>query len=167
LGVLQEGLELCAIHGQDPEPFRTAACFHDLFRGIAPEELRTIAEREGLEPRYWDSPNLAHGKLAALAMEREYGITDPDILNAVCYHTTGRPAMSKLEQILYIADASERGREYPGVETLRKLARNDLNEACLWSMNSTIAFVEARGQQLDPDTLRARDHLLAQRDPAK
>ena len=93
-------------------------------------------------------------------MERDYGITDRDIINAVSYHTTGRAGMSLLEKIIYIADAIEPGRNYPGVEDVRVLAWQDLDRACLLSLERTIDFVRGQGNFLDSDTLEARDYLL-------
>ena len=114
----------------------------------------------GLPKRYMDNPNLAHGKIAAIIMERDYGISDSDILNAVSFHTTGRPAMSLLEKIIYIADAIEPNRSYPGVEEVREAAFKDLDEACLLSLNRTIEYVREQGNFLDEDTLDARDYFI-------
>ena len=92
-------------------------------------------------------------------MERDFGITDPDIINAVSYHTTGRPAMSALEKVIYIADAIEPNRNYPGVEAIRKMAEEDLDKACLLSMDRTIEYVQQQGNFLDTDTIAARNDL--------
>ncbi len=50
-----------------------------------------------------------------------------EIIDAVRYHTTGRYGMSLLEKIIYIADAIEPGRTYPGVDEIRKLADTDID----------------------------------------
>ena len=93
-------------------------------------------------------------------MERDYGITDRDIINAVSYHTTGRAGMSLLEKIIYIADASEPGRNYPGVERLRSEMKTDIDSAVLAALESTIKLVSDEGKFLDDDTVKARDYLL-------
>ena len=49
----------------------------------------------------------------------ELGITDPDILHAIRYHTTARRDMSLLEQIIYLADFISADRHYKDVETMR------------------------------------------------
>ncbi len=54
-------------------------------------------------------------------MRRDFGITDRELLDAVSYHTTGRAGMTLLEKIIFIADAVEPGRDYPGVEEIREL----------------------------------------------
>ena len=108
---------------------------------------------------YLDNANLAHGPIAAKIMKRDYGITDPDLLNAVRYHTTGRAGMSLLEKVLYLADAIEPGRNYPGVEEIRKRAETSLDDACLLSMERSIRYIEDRGLFLHEDTIKARDDL--------
>jgi len=162
MGVLEYGLHLCALYGGDTARFRFAALCHDLFRGISVEKLNPIVEREGLPAKYLGNPSLAHGKLAALEMERAYGVEDPDILNAVNYHTTGRADMSLLEKILYVADAAEPGRDYPDVDTLRVIAEKNLDEACLYSMEHTISHVKELGGFLDEDTVKAAEFLRHQ-----
>ncbi len=167
-GVLEYGLHLCDRYGGEGKDelkrkYVLAAVAHDLYRGISVEALDPIVEREGLPERYRGNPSLAHGKLAAIELERAYGVTDPDILNAVNYHTTGRPAMSLLETVLYVADAAEPNRDYPGVDELRERAEHDLDDAALFSMERTIRYVKERGQDLDPDTEAAADYLRKKR----
>ena len=113
-------------------------------------------EKLGLDPeRYGENINLAHGKIAAYVMEHKLGITDPDILDAVRYHTTGRAGMSQLEKVVFLADAIEPARDYPLVKTLREKAEEDLDLACMLSLEGTIRYVEKQGVYLDPDTAEA------------
>ena len=64
------------------------------------------------------NPSLLHGPVAAVWAEKELGITDRSILDAIRYHTTGRAGMSRLEMVVYLADLIEPGRRYPGVDRL-------------------------------------------------
>ena len=92
-------------------------------------------------------------------MEKDWGVTDREILDAISYHTTGRAHMTLLDKVLYLADAIEPAREYPKVEELRKLAKVDLDAACLASLENTKAFVESRGTKVDQDTIAAIHYL--------
>ncbi len=159
-GVRATAMALAEKYGADPHKAEIAALFHDMYRGVPVEVLNYYVKHLGLPKRYMDNPNLAHGKIAAIIMERDYGISDSDILNAVSFHTTGRPAMSLLEKIIYIADAIEPNRSYPGVEEVREAAFKDLDEACLLSLNRTIEYVREQGNFLDEDTLDARDYFI-------
>lgn len=158
--VAEEAKKLAQRYGEDVERAEIAALFHDFFRGVPEQALNGYVRQLGLSTSYLDNANLAHSKIAAYIMEQDYQIKDQDILNAVSYHTTGRENMSKLEKIIYLADAIEPNRSYPGVEEIRELAYRDLDEACLLSLQHSIDFVSNRGLYLDQDTVMARDSLI-------
>jgi predicted HD superfamily hydrolase involved in NAD metabolism len=157
--VAEEAKKLAQQYGEDMEKAELAALFHDLFRGVGKEELNEYVGRLGLASAYLDNPDLAHGKIAACVMEREFYVADRDIINAVSFHTTGRADMSRLEKILYLADAIEPNRDYPGAGALRELAYKDLDQACLAALERTIEHVTGKGLHLDRHTLEARDSL--------
>lgn len=159
-GVRQTAVKLALKYGADVGKAETAALFHDMFRGVPEDVLNYYVKHLGLDDKYMNNSNLAHGKIAAIIMERDYDVKDTDIINAVSYHTTGRAGMSLLEKIIYIADAVEPNRRYPGVEQLRAVLDEDLDKACLLSLNRTIDYVTGLGNFLDPDTICARDDLL-------
>lgn len=159
-GVRDCAIKLAEKYGADAEKAEAAALFHDMFRGVSEEALNYYVKHLGLDHKYLNNCNLAHGKIAAIIMKRDYGIDDEDVLNAVSFHTTGRPGMSLLEKIIYIADAIEPNRNYPGVAELRQAAERDIDEACLLSLTRTIDYVESQGNYLDTDTLDARDYFL-------
>ena len=161
-GVRVTAMNLAKKYGADPEKAEVAALFHDMYRGVSVDVLNYYVKHLGLSEIYLNNGNLAHGKIAAIVMERDFGITDPDIINAVSYHTTGRPAMSALEKVIYIADAIEPNRNYPGVEEIRQAAEEDLDKACLLSLSRTIEYVRQQGNFLDTDTIAARDYLQKQ-----
>ncbi len=92
-------------------------------------------------------------------MANEFDIDDLVALYAVSYHTTGRANMSLLEKIIYIADAIEPGRSYPGVDQLRALALENINQACYLSLARTVDLVKAKGQFLDSDTVLAKEYF--------
>ena len=137
-GVVETAVGMAEKFGADPRKARTCALFHDAFREVG---------------------NLAHGAVAADYMEEEFSITDEDMLNAVRFHTTGRKGMTVLEKILFLADAIEPNRNYPGVDDLRAMAEYDLDKACLMSLTRTIEYVKSQGQELDPRTQEAAEDL--------
>lgn len=159
LGVRDQALILASKYGADPLKAEIASLAHDLYRGLRGEELNKTVKELGLDDKYLDNPNLAHSKIAAIMLKRDYGLSDPDILNAVSYHTTGRAGMSTLEKIIFLSDAIEPGRDYPGVEEVRKASEIGLDEGCLKSMLGTISHVRDQGAYLDEDTKNAADYL--------
>ena len=158
-GVRVTAMELARRYGADPAKAELAALFHDMYRGVSENSLNYYVKHLGLDEKYMNNCNLAHGKIAAMVMKRDFEITDDDIVNAVSYHTTGRENMSLLEKIIYLADAIEPNRVYPGVDELRRLADEDLDKACLSSLTNTINFVRASGKYLDEETVRAKEDL--------
>ena len=160
MGVLETALSMADRFGADPAKVDTAVICHDMYRGKDIAELDALIDELGIEARYKGNANLSHSKIAAAVMKRDLGITDEDILDAVSYHTTGRAGMSLLEKIVFLADAIEEGRDYPGVNDIRAKAQTDLDAACLMSLEGTIAFLKAQGvTDIDEDTVKARDSL--------
>ena len=141
-GVRKTALHLAEKYGCDLYKTEVAALLHDLYRGAGEDVLNYYVRHLGLDKKYLNNPNLAHGPVAA-----------------VRYHTTGRPCMTMLDKIIYIADATEPGRSYPGVEELRREAESDIDKACLDSLKKTIDFVASEGNFLDRLTVEAEKYL--------
>ena len=146
-------------YGENVDNTIKAALYHDLFRGRELDVINYYVNKYNLNKKYLNNANLAHGKIAAEMIKREFNETNEDIINAVSFHTTGRYGMSKLEKIIFIADAIEPGRDYPIVNELRKLVSEDLDEACLLSIKKTIEFVKSENKFLDPDTIEAQKYF--------
>ena len=123
------------------------------------KDYAMLAAKSLLDKKYIDNANLSHGKIAAIMIQRDFDISDEDIINAVSYHTTGRPNMSLLEKIIYIADAVEPNRNYPGVDELRRVVKEDLDKAIYMSLSRTIDYVSSEGNYLDEDTIHAKAYF--------
>lgn len=158
-GVADEAVKLADIYGEDVLKARVAALFHDIYKGKRVSTLNKLVKSFGLDDKYLDNPNLAHGKLASLVMRTDCGVDDEDILNAVSYHTTGRAGMSMLEKIIFIADVVEPSRDYPGVEDLRNLAAKNIDKACLVALKNEIKLLRDKKIEPDADTLAAECDL--------
>lgn len=155
--VVKEAEKLCQIYGGDREICVTAALLHDIVKEYPVEELDRLIEKYGLPEKYLGEPNLSHGKLAAEVAKDVWEIEDEEILNCISFHTTGRADMSINEKIVFIADAIEEGRDYPGIEELRKAVYNDLDKGCLKSLKDTVSHLKTKGAvYIDEDTLEAK-----------
>lgn len=102
---------------------------------------------------------ILHAKLAPIVAKEEYGIKDQDILDALRWHTTGKANMNLLEKVVFLADAIEAKRDYPLVNTIRELAKKNLDLACLTYMNDTIKYLVDSGTFIDIMTIEARNYL--------
>jgi len=162
LGVLESACELTQLYGGNLLAVSRASIYHDLFKGVQKSELLELGHSVGYEVsgRVDELPEIAHGPIAALWLEREGIISDPLILDAVRYHTVGRRDMTLEEKIVYLADAIEPGRDYPGVTALRILAQESLDKALLMSVSQTLEFVLASGSPIHPQSVDMRNALL-------
>lgn len=161
-GVVEMAQALARRWGVSEEKARVAALLHDVAREGTPAGLLKMAGDFGIvRDKICDAePVLYHGPLAAALARTVWRIDDPDVLHAIAYHTTGRPGMSPLEKVIFLADALEPGRQYPGVDALRDQAFVDLNGALRASLESSIVYLIQRGQLIHPDTLAARNQLV-------
>ncbi len=105
-------------------------------------------------------PSLLHAKLGAWYAREKFGIEDDEILNAIACHTTGKPQMTLLDKILYVADYIEPGRfKAPELPVVRKMAFVDLDLACLTIMENILAYLESTNCIIDPMTERACEDM--------
>ncbi|MDH7480225.1 MAG: bis(5'-nucleosyl)-tetraphosphatase (symmetrical) YqeK [Syntrophomonadaceae bacterium] len=161
-GVAAAAVKLARRHQVDPDKAELAALLHDLARDLPPSTLLEIAESEGLisHPLERRQPKLLHAPVAAV-LARRWGVDDPEVISAIAQHTLGAVGMSKLAKIIYLADLIEPGRDFPGVEQLRQLADEDLDEAMLAGFDQTVQYCLKRRQLLHPQTVNARNALLS------
>ena len=140
-----------------------AALLHDSAKEISKDEMREILRAypqyaEGGEER--PAP-VWHGVCAAILARTQWGVTDEAVLSAIACHTAGKPGMTRLDKILYLADMTSAERDWPGVEKLRKLEKKNLDAAMLAALKQTNDFVLSQGKPLDPMSKAAYEDILA------
>ncbi len=105
------------------------------------------------------NPFLLHGKIGAHMAKECFGVVDEDIINAIRNHTTGRPGMSPLEKIIFIADYIEPSRKLqPNLNELRKQAFKDLDATLIWILKDTLKYLADKGGEIDPMTQQTYDY---------
>lgn len=98
-------------------------------------------------------PYLLHGKVGAFIAKSKFGIKDEDILQAITWHTTGRPNMSLLEKIIFIADYIEPSRRpIPELDEIRQLAFLDIDKTMEKILSNTLDYLKAKGSPIDTMT---------------
>lgn len=147
VNVSEESVRLARLYGEDPEKAEFAGLLHDVCKEIpVQEQYNLVIEskfsvcREELESR-----SLLHGIAGAYFIKKEFGIEDIDIINAVRFHTVGRAGMSRLEEIVYLADLVSPERDYKDVEKMRKLVYTDIEKAMLEAFEFSIESVLKKG----------------------
>lgn len=162
LGVSKMAKKLAEQFGVSIEKATLAGLMHDCARTYKDDKLVQIARELNITigPIEQKSPILLHAAIGAELISHEYGIFDQEIKQAILLHTTGGKHMTKLDKIIYLADMIEPTRDYPGVEKLRTLAKENLDEATFAAMNHSICHVVACNQVIHPDTIIARNEFL-------
>ena len=83
-------------------------------------------------------------------------MNDTEVLGAIAWHTTGKPDMSVLEKIIYIADYIEPGRDKaPRLSEIRKLAFQNLDRCMYEILKDSLEYLGEHPEDLDPTTKRA------------
>lgn len=155
LGVMYTAGSLAMAYGQDIRQAMLAGLLHDCAKCISLEEMVQWCDKYNFQisERERNSKNLLHAKAGAVMAEHEYHINDREILQAITWHCTGKPDMSTLDKIVYIADFIEPGRkEAKNLEVIRKLAFKDL-DACMAQITYDILnYLKSKGYEIDPTT---------------
>ncbi len=143
------------MYGVDYEKAMIAGLLHDCAKYLPNDKKITKCEKRGIpisECEY-KNPELLHAKLSAVYAKEKYDVTDKEILSAITYHTTGRPAMSTLEKIVYIADFIEPNRVVlPEMDIIRKEAYTDLDQCMLHILHNSMHYLCKKGSAVDPIT---------------
>ena len=125
VNVYETALKLAEAHQLPKEKIAVSALLHDCGREVPSKESVAKCQQLGLpmDEIELHQPILLHAKLGVYNAMHKYGVADQEILDGIMYHTTGIDGMSKLAKVVYLADMIEPGRDFPGVEEGRRLAR--------------------------------------------
>ena len=161
LGTEQEAVRLAERYGADVTKARVAALLHDCTKKLDMAEQLALCERYRipLDELERKALKLLHSKTGA-AIARDVFAVDDEVYNAILYHTTGKPDMTLLEKIIYLADYIEPTRDFPGVEELRRTVYEDLDRGLLLGLTMTIQEMEELGNPVHHMTRDARDYLM-------
>ncbi|WP_262122259.1 bis(5'-nucleosyl)-tetraphosphatase (symmetrical) YqeK [Anaerococcus sp. Marseille-Q5996] len=157
--VMETALELN--NNIDIDKVKSAAILHDCAKYNEEKYLKLYGE--SIENYQLQYKAVLHSFLGAEVAKKEYNINDTEVLDAIRYHTTAKADMSDLEKIIYLADAIEPKRDYPGVNQLRKLSKENLNEAIIFSLNHNINFIIEKNDLIHPLTIEARNFLIKEK----
>jgi len=162
--VADTACDLATVYGVDPETARLAGLLHDWHRDTPWEELLVQAARAGLPMTEADAafPYLLHGPLAAVDLRVAFPELPDAVIDAIAVHTYGAAEMSPLALVVYVADAIEPQRDYPGVGQLRELPGSVPLKALFAEVYaaSLTALIERR-RQIHPRTIEAWNELVA------
>lgn len=153
--VAEMALSRSASLGIYEEDALIAAALHDCAKYLE----RGADELKGFDFPDNVPPPVVHQYSGAYVAEHTFGIKDNNILNAIRYHSSGRENMSALEKLIYLSDLLEEGRDFPGVEELRKLFYKDINLCLLNALKHQLNYLESTGKPVYPLTRRAYEYM--------
>ena len=170
-GVMYTSSALAMAHGVSVERARIAGLLHDCAKYMRGQVIIDASREAGVEVTEFDekNPSILHAKLGAKYARTRYGVEDKEILSAIEFHTTGKPEMTKLEQIVYIADFIEPNRDselsdnsdnYEEFDPsqIRKTAFTNLDECCYLIMHFMVSKLINSGKLMDKTTLLAYNY---------
>lgn len=151
-------------HDLDASRTRLMAQAHDLLRAVPPAELLRRWEQRGLPLAALEraAPVLLHGPLGALELSERFGLSDPEILDAVRWHTTGHPDYSPEAWAFFIADKvePEKVRHWSALRRVRRAAAQSLEEAALLYLDLRLAQAARKGWTVHPMANETRNALI-------
>ena len=155
VGVMYTAAALAMRYGGDMEKAYLAGLLHDCAKHYTGEKKVELCEKYKLPitKAERDNPGLLHAKLGAYIAERKYKVDDKEILDSIIWHTTGRPNMTLMDKIVYIADYIEPNRnQAPKLDYFRRLAFEDIDECLYQILEASLAYLETRNEVIDPMT---------------
>ena len=164
LGVAYTATALAMCYQVDLSKAQIAGLLHDCAKCISDEKKIAICTKHNIQINAIElnNPFLLHAKVGSYMAMKKYNVHDPDIINAILNHTTGRPGMSDLEKIIYIADYIEPGRKQaPNLSEVRKLAFKDLDQALLKILGDTLKYLQDTSNAIDPMTQKTYEFYLS------
>lgn len=142
LNVASEAEKLAGKYGEDPQRAYLAGLVHDICK--EDEDCRQkelMLKCEDITNTELSSKSLWHGPAGSCFIREQLGITDREIVDAVRFHTIGRAGMTRLEEIIYLADLVSKDRDYKDVDKMRKLAYSDIDKAMLEAVSFSVTSV--------------------------
>ncbi len=165
VNVSLEAVRLANKYGADPDKAAVAGILHDITKEIDFEkQLQIISSGDIILTDVEKKTNkLWHAISGSVYIQKELGINDADIINAIRYHTTARANMSLLEKVIFLADFTSAERDYPDVDVIREKAEISLEEGMLYGIEFTLTKLLQREGLLSEDAIAAYNEILLNR----
>ena len=148
-GCESEAVLLAMQYGEDADSAAEAAILHDITKRLSFDEHLKLCEKYDIvcDKSELENEKLLHAITGAALARDLFGVSD-EIYSAIRYHTTGKPDMTLLEKIIYLADYIEPTRDFDGVEALREAVYRDLDHGL--SLAFEMSLAEVRSYDIEP-----------------
>jgi len=164
INVMKMAVILAEKNNVDLENAKFAGLLHDCAKNMSNEDLIKYCDSHNIEidELKRNSPGTLHAEVGADIAEKEFGANE-EIVRAIKYHTLAYKEMKPLDKILYVADLIELGRDLDGVDEIRKIALENLDEGYYISLDYCIKNVMERGKEVHPQSILALEAAKEQR----
>lgn len=161
VGVMERAEELANIYNVDINAAKLVGIAHDIAKEMTSEEVFKYANNnkivfDDIEKK---QPSLLHSKIGADICKKKYNFTE-SMQEAIIYHTTGSENMDMLAKIIFIADATEKNRNFENLEYLVTLSNSNIDEAIVYYLDATIKGVINKKQLIHPNSVLTRNSFL-------
>lgn len=154
VNVAQRAAALADIFGENVKKAEIAGLLHDICKNMPEEEQLHWTKKSAIifDKPFWDQPHLWHGFAAAEYIREKLGISDPEILEAVRYHTVGKADMTTFEKIIFLADLTSAERDYPDVQSVRDTVEESLDGGMKVAMEFIVGKLRKNQQPICRDS---------------
>lgn len=163
-GCEAEAVRLAQHYGEDPELAAEAAILHDITKKMRREEQLLLCDKYGIicDKAQLENEKLLHALTGAALSKALFGVSEA-VSEAIRWHTTGKPDMSLLEKIIYLADYIEPTRDFDGLDKLRELAYEDIDEAMILGLEMGLEELKRSDIEPHPHSVEALDWYINRR----
>lgn len=161
LGVAYTAMSLAMRYESDLYKAEVAGLLHDCAKCLSDETKIKKCEKYNINMNSYErrNPSMLHAKLGAYLAIHKYEVTDNEIIRAILCHTTGKPAMTMLEKIIFVADYIEpRRNKAPNLSYIRRLSFENIDKAVCEIMSDTIAYLRKNVRDMDETTISAYNY---------
>ena len=167
LGVAYTAVSLAMCYDSDLTEAFIAGLLHDCAKCMSDKDKINFCKDHNLKITNIElqNPFLLHAIVGSVLANEKYGIENPSIENAILYHTTGHPAMTLLEKIIFIADYIEPLREHdPELSKVRQIAFIDIDKCLIMILQHTLSYLKSFGKEIDPKTEETYKYYIKVKD---
>ena len=153
--------ELCERFSIDRQLGFLAGVSHDLCKQFSEDAIIALARKDGFPISALEAqkPSLLHGRAAAELIQERFDVAEPNVLDAVRWHTFGRKGLCPLGRVLFVADKIEPGRKGITEEARRETLKLALNDMVIKTIEDNIAYLNRTGKVTAPETLEMLEEL--------
>lgn len=151
---------MCRQYGLDWRKGYLAGIGHDMCKDFPDNQLIELAKSDGdaISSYELKKPALLHGRAAAVLMKDMFKVYDPEVLEAVANHTSGKTGMCDLTKCLFLADKIEPGRPQSTDEYRNNLLSMSLDGMLYSVLVENLEYLTKKGIEVVPETKEMIDY---------